>query len=74
MGGGQKDRLCEHLIKRYESWFGAKFERLLYDVTSTDIEGQAEGNEKAASSHSCDHRATARRCASGCCASPRGCP
>jgi restriction endonuclease len=32
------------------------FEFLLYDVTSTYFEGQAEGNEKAAHGHSRDHR------------------
>jgi hypothetical protein len=43
-----KDRLCQHLQERYQSWFGVEFEFLLYDVTSTYFEGQALRNEKAA--------------------------
>jgi len=42
-----KDKLCAHLMKRYESWFGVRFEFLLYDVTSTFFEGQAMANPKA---------------------------
>jgi Transposase DDE domain len=42
-----KDQLCAHLQQRYQSWFGVEFEFLLYDVTSTYFEGQAEGNAKA---------------------------
>jgi hypothetical protein len=36
-----KDRLCAHLLERYQSWFGVGFEFLLYDVTSTFFEGEA---------------------------------
>lgn len=36
--GAHKDRLCEHLMKRDESWFGVNFEFLLHDVTSTNFE------------------------------------
>jgi hypothetical protein len=35
----RKEQLTAHLLKRYESWFGAGFEFLLYDVTSTFFEG-----------------------------------
>jgi len=51
-----KDRLCSHLLARYQSWFGVQFEFLLYDVTSTYFEGQAQRNEKAARGYSRDHR------------------
>jgi hypothetical protein len=47
-GGGINDKLCAHLMERYRSWFGVQFEFLLYDVTSTFFEGQAEKNDKAA--------------------------
>ena len=46
--GEHKDRLCEHLMERYRQWFGVRFEFLLYGVTSTYFEGQAEKNTKAA--------------------------
>ncbi|MBN8460294.1 MAG: hypothetical protein J0M04_20895 [Verrucomicrobia bacterium] len=36
-----KDSLCQHLLKRYESWFGVEFKFLLYDVTSTYFEGKS---------------------------------
>jgi hypothetical protein len=39
-----KDALCAHLMERYRSWFGVRFECLLYDVTSTYFEGQAMKN------------------------------
>lgn len=51
-----KDKLCAHLMERYRSWFGVQFEFLLYDVTSTFFEGQAEKNEKAARGYSRDSR------------------
>jgi hypothetical protein len=42
-----KDKLTEHLLARYQSWFGVRFEFLLYDVTSTFFEGRAELNKLA---------------------------
>jgi len=72
--GAHKDRLCEHLMKRYESWFGVHFEFLLYDVTSTYFEGQAEGNEKAARGYSRDHRADCKQVCIGLVCTPEGLP
>lgn len=48
----QKEKLSQHLLRRYQSWFGVRFEFLLYDVTSTFFEGQALGNTKAARGYS----------------------
>ena len=45
--GQHKDALCSHLMTRYRQWFGVRFEFLLYDVTSTYFEGQAEQNPQA---------------------------
>ena len=45
--GEHKDALCAHLMERYRQWFGVRFEFLLYDVTSTYFEGQAERNPQA---------------------------
>ena len=57
------DRLLEHrpalfthLQKRWQDLFGAKYEVLLYDLTSTYVEGQAEEIPKAQFGHSRDHR------------------
>lgn len=33
--GDVSDKLCAHLMKRYEDGFGIQFEFLIYDVTST---------------------------------------
>jgi hypothetical protein len=34
-------------MERYRQWFGVRFEFLLFDVTSTYFEGQAQRNAKA---------------------------
>jgi hypothetical protein len=46
--GAHKEQLTQHLLHRYQSWFGVGFEFLIYDVTSTFFEGQALNNTKAA--------------------------
>ncbi|MFM8445976.1 MAG: IS1634 family transposase, partial [Actinomycetota bacterium] len=72
--GAHKDRLCEHLMERYQSWFGVNFEFLLYDVTSTYFEGLAEGNEKAARGYSRDHRGDCKQVCIGLVCTPEGLP
>jgi hypothetical protein len=69
-----KDRLCSHLLARYQSWFGVQFEFLLYDVTSTYFEGQALGNEKAARGYSRDHRPDCKQVNIGLVVTPEGLP
>lgn len=51
-----KDALEAHLSKRYGQLFAVENEVLLYDVTSTYFEGQANGNELAKRGYSRDHR------------------
>jgi transposase len=51
-----KPALERHLAQRWRDLFGASFDVLLYDLTSTYFEGQAEGVEKAARGYSRDHR------------------
>lgn len=51
-----KDQLCAHLMERSRQWFGVRFEFLLYDVTSTYFEGQAERNPQAQRDYSRDQR------------------
>lgn len=72
--GAHKDRLCEHLMERYRTWFGVSFEFLLYDVTSTYFEGLAEGNEKAARGYSRDHRGDCKQVCIGLVCTPEGLP
>jgi transposase len=51
-----KDALERHLADKWRDLFGASFDVLLYDLTSTYFEGDAEGIEKAARGYSRDHR------------------
>jgi transposase len=51
-----KPALERHLADRWRDLFGASFDVLLYDLTSTYFEGEAEGVEKAARGYSRDHR------------------
>lgn len=69
-----KDRLCNHLLERYQSWFGVQFEFLLYDVTSTYFEGQALRNQKAARGYSRDHRPDCKQVNIGLVVTPEGLP
>jgi transposase len=72
--GAQKDQICAHLMKRYEDWFGVRFEFLLYDVTSTFFEGKAEENEKAARGFSRDGRPDCKQVCIGLVCTPEGLP
>jgi hypothetical protein len=69
-----KDKLCAHLMERYRDWFGVSFEFLLYDVTSTFFEGQAQGNDKAARGYSRDQRSDCKQVCIGLVCSPEGLP
>jgi transposase len=51
-----KDALEGHLADRWRDLFGASFDVLLYDLTSTYFEGEAQEVEKAARGYSRDHR------------------
>lgn len=51
-----KVALEKHLHKRLGELFSLEYELLLYDVTSTYFEGEANGNHLAARGHSRDHR------------------
>lgn len=69
-----KDKLCAHLLERYHSWFGVQFEFLLYDVTSTFFEGQAQKIEKAARGYSRDSRPDCKQVCIGLVCTPEGLP
>ncbi len=51
-----KTKLEQHLKQRYGELFGAAFDVLLYDLTSTYVEGTAEKNPMMARGYSRDHR------------------
>ena len=57
-----KDALCQHLVEIYRDLFGVEFNFLLYDCTSTYVEGLAERNEKAARGYSRDSRPDCVKC------------
>ena len=52
----QKTRLEQHLKQRYGELFGAEFEIMLYDLTSTYGEGAAASNPMMKRGYSRDHR------------------
>ena len=51
-----KTKLEQHLKERYGELFGAEFDVLLYDLTSTYVEGAAENNPMMRRGYSRDHR------------------
>ena len=75
------DRLLEHrpalfthLQARWKDLFGAQYEVLLYDLTSTYVEGQAEEIPKAQFGHSRDHRSDCRQVVIALVVTPEGFP
>ncbi len=51
-----KTKLEQHLKQRFGELFQAEFDVLLYDLTSTYVEGAAEGNPMMRRGYSRDHR------------------
>lgn len=51
-----KDEVCKHLQEQYAEWFGAKFDFLFYDLTSTYFEGECAHNHQAKRGYSRDKR------------------
>jgi hypothetical protein len=72
--GAHKEALCSHLMARYREWFGVRFEFLLYDVTSTYFEGQAERNPQAQRGYSRDQRSDCKQVCIGLVCTPEGLP
>jgi hypothetical protein len=56
-----KEALEKHLAARWKDLFGATFDIVLYDLTSTYFEGQAAGIPKAKRGYSRDHRPDCRQ-------------
>jgi transposase len=69
-----KDDLCGHLQRRYGELFGATFDFLFYDITSTYFEGGAEGNPQARRGYSRDGRPDCPQVCIGLVATKEGLP
>ena len=69
-----KEALETFLKKRLGELFGLEYDLLLYDVTSTYFEGQAEGNPLARRGYSRDHRADCKQVCIGLVVSRCGMP
>jgi transposase len=69
-----REDLFAHLRERYRSMFGARFEFLLYDITSTYFEGQCERNPQAQRGYSRDNRSDCKQVCIGLVVTPEGLP
>ena len=69
-----KTVLFEHLRQRWQELFQARFDVLLYDLTSTYIEGEGEQIPKAKHGYSRDHRGDCRQVVIALVVTPEGFP
>lgn len=69
-----REKLFSHLKKRYEGWFGSRFEFLLYDITSTYFEGECKRNPQAQRGYSRDSRSDCKQVCIGLVVTPEGLP
>ena len=69
-----KAALFEHLRQRWQELFQARFDVLLYDLTSTYIEGEGEAIPKAQHGYSRDHRFDCRQVVIALVVTPEGFP
>lgn len=69
-----KAALFDHLRQRWQDLFQARFDVLLYDLTSTYIEGEGEAIPKAKHGYSRDHRFDCRQVVIALVITPEGLP
>jgi len=69
-----RDSLFTHLQGQWRDLFGAKLDVLLYDLTSTYFEGQAEAIPKARRGYSRDHRPDCKQVVLALIVTPEGFP
>jgi transposase len=69
-----RDELFKHLQARWRDLFGTKLDVLLYDLTSTYFEGQAEEIKKARYGYSRDHRPDSKQVVLALVVTPEGFP
>jgi Transposase DDE domain len=72
--GEHKTALFDHLRQRWQELFQARFDVLLYDLTSTYIEGEGEEIPKAKYGYSRDHRFDCRQVVIALVVTPEGFP
>jgi transposase len=69
-----KQALEQHLAQRWKDLFGASFDLLLYDLTSTYFEGEAEEVSQARRGYSRDHRSDCKQVLLALIVTPEGFP
>lgn len=69
-----REAFFSHLRQRWEDLFGVKYDVLLYDLTSTYFEGEAEENPKAQRGYSRDHRPDCKQVVIALVVTPEGFP
>ena len=69
-----RDELFKHLQRRWRDLFGPKLDVLLYDLTRTYFEGQAEEIKKAQYGYSRDHRPDCKQVVLALVVTPEGFP
>jgi transposase len=69
-----KQELFQHLQQRWKDLFAAEFDLLLYDLTSTYVEGEAEQNPKAKYGYSRDGRPDCKQVVIALVMTPAGLP
>jgi transposase len=69
-----KAALEKHLATRWQDLFGASFQVLLYDLTSTYWEGEVEGSAWARRGYSRDHRPDCKQLVIALIVTPEGMP
>jgi transposase len=69
-----KSELFVHLQQRWKDLFHAEFDLLLYDLTSTYVEGEAESNPKARYGYSRDGRPDCKQVVIALVITPEGLP
>ena len=69
-----KQELFQHLQKRWKDLFDAQFDVLLYDLTSTYVEGEADLNPKAKRGYSRDGRPDCKQVVVALVITPEGFP
>ena len=70
----QKDAIERHLKERFTTLFDAQYELLLYDVTSTYFEGEANANPQAKRGYSRDKRSDCKQVCIGLVVTREGLP
>jgi transposase len=70
----QKNTIEKHLKERFTTLFDAQYDLLLYDVTSTYFEGEAQANPQAQRGHSRDQRPDCKQVCIGLVVTREGLP